>query len=228
MDVIARGREAEIVAAGPGRVLRRYLDRRDVTAEVALHRYVAGLGYPVPEVLGAERDAMLLELIEGPTLLEAWLRGDVGTTSAATVLADLHRELHALPAPAGSPPGSAVVHGDLHPANVLLGPAGPVVIDWAGARAGDPDLDVAHTAVLLGDAAVAGIGAEAGDAGSLPVDRDAVGRLLTAFLAADHGGDPLPRLDDVVALRIGYGMSADGLRAGAALVRSRSRRRTAG
>ena len=32
---------------------------------------------------------------------------------------------------------------DLHPANVLLAPAGPVVIDWTNARAGPPELDLA-------------------------------------------------------------------------------------
>jgi aminoglycoside phosphotransferase (APT) family kinase protein len=38
-----------------------------------------------------------------------------------------------------------LVHFDLHPANVLLGPDGPVLIDWTNARAGDPDADLALT-----------------------------------------------------------------------------------
>jgi len=37
---------------------------------------------------------------------------------------------------------------DLHPENVMLSPAGPVVIDWTNARAGDRALDVAMTWVI--------------------------------------------------------------------------------
>ncbi len=44
----------------------------------------------------------------------------------------------------GSP--SALVHGDLHPANVLLGPAGPVAID-PRACLGDPDFDLVDWAL---------------------------------------------------------------------------------
>ena len=41
--------------------------------------------------------------------------------------------------------GARLVHFDLHPDNVLLGPDGPVLIDWTNAHAGDPDADVALT-----------------------------------------------------------------------------------
>ena len=37
---------------------------------------------------------------------------------------------------------------DFHPENVILSPSGPVVIDWANARAGEPALDVAMTWVI--------------------------------------------------------------------------------
>ena len=59
---------------------------------------------------------------------------------AARVIGDLHARLHAIPF------GDArLVHFDLHPDNVLLGPYGPVLIDWTNARGGDPDADVALT-----------------------------------------------------------------------------------
>ena len=32
--------------------------------------------------------------------------------------------------------GDRVLHIDLHPENVIISPAGPVVIDWSGASAG--------------------------------------------------------------------------------------------
>jgi thiamine kinase len=47
------------------------------------------------------------------------------------------------------PDGGSLCHGDFHPGNVLLGRAGPFVIDWTGASRGDPDGDVARTLFLL-------------------------------------------------------------------------------
>lgn len=41
-----------------------------------------------------------------------------------------------------------LLHGDFHPANVLLSPQGPVVIDWTNAHAGEPAFDVALTWVI--------------------------------------------------------------------------------
>lgn len=51
------------------------------------------------------------------------------------------------------PVGAALLHGDLHPGNVLLGPDGPVVIDWFDAAVGHPAADVARTMLLLRDGA---------------------------------------------------------------------------
>jgi aminoglycoside phosphotransferase (APT) family kinase protein len=42
-----------------------------------------------------------------------------------------------------------VLHRDLHPLHVLMGPDGPVVIDWANASRGAPEFDVADTWVLF-------------------------------------------------------------------------------
>lgn len=47
------------------------------------------------------------------------------------------------------PRGAALLHGDLHPGNVLLGPDGPVVIDWFDAAIGHPLGDVVRTSLLL-------------------------------------------------------------------------------
>lgn len=47
------------------------------------------------------------------------------------------------------PDGDRLCHGDYHPANVLLTPAGPRVIDWAGATRGDPTADVCRTRLLI-------------------------------------------------------------------------------
>ncbi len=71
----------------------------------------------------------------------------------ASLLADLHDQLHEIPAPdwlSESPDGGdRLVHLDLHPLNVLLSVRGPVVIDWANAARGNGLSDVAFTYVLL-------------------------------------------------------------------------------
>lgn len=40
-------------------------------------------------------------------------------------------------------------HGDFHPDNILLSPAGPVIIDWMTGSSGEPLADVARTLILL-------------------------------------------------------------------------------
>ena len=47
------------------------------------------------------------------------------------------------------PRGAALLHGDLHPGNVLMGPAGPVVIDWFDSAIGHPMADVVRSSLLL-------------------------------------------------------------------------------
>ena len=51
------------------------------------------------------------------------------------------------------PVGGALLHGDLHPGNILLGDDGPVVIDWFDATVGHPTADIARTMLLLSDGA---------------------------------------------------------------------------
>lgn len=55
---------------------------------------------------------------------------------------------------AALPDGTALCHGDFHPANVLLTPRGPVVIDWDTATRGHPLGDVACTSYLLRNASL--------------------------------------------------------------------------
>jgi aminoglycoside phosphotransferase (APT) family kinase protein len=49
------------------------------------------------------------------------------------------------------PDGTALVHGDFHPGNVVMADRGPVVIDWLTAGIGPPAADVARTLFLLTD-----------------------------------------------------------------------------
>ena len=59
------------------------------------------------------------------------------------------RAVHAAGLPAPAPLEVALCHGDFHPGNVLITPAGPVVIDWSSASRGDPFGDVAWTSRLM-------------------------------------------------------------------------------
>jgi tRNA A-37 threonylcarbamoyl transferase component Bud32 len=47
------------------------------------------------------------------------------------------------------PDSQTLCHGDFHPGNIILTPAGPIVIDWMTASAGSPWADVARTSLLL-------------------------------------------------------------------------------
>lgn len=54
------------------------------------------------------------------------------------------------------PRGAALLHGDLHPANVLMAERGPVVIDWFDAAIGHPVADVVRSSILVRPFQVAG------------------------------------------------------------------------
>lgn len=66
------------------------------------------------------------------------------------------RRAKALTVLTAAPDDDAVLHGDFHPGNVMLGEDGPVVIDWIDAARGSPAADVALTQWLLSPATVAG------------------------------------------------------------------------
>ncbi len=211
--LIARGREATVHALGTDRVLRRYDDGRDVTAEVTVMRHVARHGVPVPTVHAVQLDAagrpvaMVLDRVEGPTLVEAGLRGSVDAAGVGTTLADLHAVLHRVPVeglprlaePPVREPGHVVVHLDLHPANVMLTDGGPVLIDWSIARTGPATLDTAMTALTLAGAVVAGVPTDAGDVARLDISRTFVADVLHAYLAA-LPVPPTPSLERAAAV----------------------------
>lgn len=47
------------------------------------------------------------------------------------------------------PTSSALCHGDMHPANILLTERGPIAVDWYDAGAGHPAADYARSALLM-------------------------------------------------------------------------------
>ncbi|MFI0943144.1 phosphotransferase [Streptomyces sp. NPDC021020] len=157
MELIAKGREADVYALDEGWVLRRFRDGgRSTAQEARTLRWLAAAGYPVPAVHAADGADLVMERLHGPTMSEALREHPWRAAEYGAVLGRLHRELHALRAPEWLPPltddgaGDArVLHLDLHPENVLLTAQGPRVIDWSNARAGAPEVDVAMTSVIL-------------------------------------------------------------------------------
>jgi aminoglycoside phosphotransferase (APT) family kinase protein len=152
--LLASGRDADVYALDERRVLRRYRKGGDVAAEAAMMRYVSDHGYPVPRVYEAEGAEMVLERLEGPTMLQALRAGTIDLRSGATVLADLLERLHKVRVRNATDPGTRILHLDLHPENVLMTEGGPVVIDWRNSTEGPPELDVAMTALIIAQAAV--------------------------------------------------------------------------
>jgi aminoglycoside phosphotransferase (APT) family kinase protein len=196
-ELLASGRAADVFAAGPGRVLRRYRDGEggDTEPEAAAMELARRHGFPVPAVHEAGGRDLVMERVDGPTMLEDLARRPWRVQAHGRTLARLHNKLHAIPAPAGlrSPfeRGDRLVHLDLHPDNVLLSERGPVVIDWSNASRGDGADDVALTWVIMATSVVPG-----------PLPFRALARagrdlLVKAFLAgvdADAAGERVPEV----------------------------------
>jgi thiamine kinase-like enzyme len=118
--------------------------------------YVREQGFPVPRVEEVSDDGseLVMERIDGPSMVGAINRAPWSVLRQADTLAELHLRLHAIaapdflrPAPVGT--GDRLLHLDLHPLNVLIGPTGPVVIDWTNAARGDPVVDVGIAWALM-------------------------------------------------------------------------------
>jgi Ser/Thr protein kinase RdoA (MazF antagonist) len=150
---LAQGRDSEIFEHGPDKVLRVARDGRSLVAEAGIMRHVRSHGYPCPDVYDAGDGFLVMDRLEGPTMMDVVGKPPFPLRRSGHLLADLHEQLHRISAPPGirvAPlPGDRVVHRDLHPLNVMMTPDGPMVIDWANASAGDPAFDIADTWVLF-------------------------------------------------------------------------------
>ncbi len=134
-DVVeVRGRAGVVVDRVDGPDLLELVGRRPWTVEKAgrilgevharLHETAAPSG--VPGVTDMIRDRLTTADAAGAELVE-----------------------FALDRVSGLPDGDRLLHGDLHPANILLGRGGPVAIDWVRAARGPAAADVAWTRLLL-------------------------------------------------------------------------------
>ena len=110
MRVIAAGRASEIVDLGDGRVLRRFKGHGDPAREAAVMEHARAHGFPVPEVFEVRDDALVLELVDGRTMLADLSRRPWRLARHARTLAELHARLHEIPYE-----GERLLHLDLHP-----------------------------------------------------------------------------------------------------------------
>jgi aminoglycoside phosphotransferase (APT) family kinase protein len=152
--LLASGRDGDIFEFGPGLVLRRAKSGRVIEGEARVIAYAREHGYPAPEIheVRADGTEIVMQRLEGPMMMDVMLRRPWLMGRYARQLADLHDRLHVIPAPEWLPAvddGDRLLHGDLHPLNVMITASGPVVIDWTNAARGDALTDVALTIVLL-------------------------------------------------------------------------------
>lgn len=126
-----------------------------------------------------ERRGIIMERIAGPSMFAALLGNLFNVVKHARLLAELHAQMHEcsipdLPPQRDSlrrrileaevsaeiqaaalqrldrlPEGTALCHGDFHPANVALTAHGPRILDWPTAMSGHPLGDVARTSLIL-------------------------------------------------------------------------------
>ncbi len=155
--LIAKGRAADVYDFGEGKVLRRYRTDFDCDHEADVMRHVAEHGYPVPKVYETEGRDIVMERLDGTTMLSDFTKHPWRLDRYGETIAELMKQLHRIPAPDWLKPkhdgeGAALVHLDLHPDNVMLTSHGPIVIDWSNAGRGIPEAEVADLWLLMSSA----------------------------------------------------------------------------
>jgi aminoglycoside phosphotransferase (APT) family kinase protein len=165
--------------------------------------YLRDQGFPVPAVeeLADDGADLVMERIDGPSMVDALARQPWTIRRQARMLAELHIELHEIAppdflprAPVGA--GERIVHMDLHPLNVIVGPTGPVVIDWTNAGVGDPNIDVDLAWVLMAAGQIPGNRAVAALAGRFRA------LLVNGFLSHFDRAELIGPLRDTVTWKV--------------------------
>lgn len=155
-ELLAAGRDSDIFSYGPGLVLRRSRSGHSMESEARIMEYARSHGYPVPAVDQVREGGteLIMQRVDGPLMIAAMSRRPWTVGRHGLLLAQLHQRLHRIRAPEWLPSapageGDRLLHFDLHPLNVILSTAGPVVIDWPNACRGDSSADIALTWLLL-------------------------------------------------------------------------------
>ena len=156
--LVGRGRAADVYDVGGGRVLRRYRGTRSAGTtrrEVIVMRHLAEHGFPVPGVHDVDGDDVVMDRLDGVTMLSCLERAPWRWRRLSDTWAELHRRLAAVPVgalahivPARFGPPDAIIHLDFHPDNIMLPARGPVVFDWTNVALGPAAADVAQSWIV--------------------------------------------------------------------------------
>ena len=172
-DVLGVGRTAQVLADKDGAVVKLFFDWVPIQLIDAEERATAAAvaaSAPAPRLLGRvereNRAGLVLERVDGPSMLAelARLQADIHACAGVRlpVLRERLRSRIELAAELSGrardwslarldtlPDGDHLLHGDLHPDNVILATRGAVAIDWMAAARGDSAADAARTALIL-------------------------------------------------------------------------------
>ncbi|HCB34565.1 MAG TPA: hypothetical protein DEP66_04275 [Acidimicrobiaceae bacterium] len=150
--VIGLGRDSEVRTYGDN-VIRISTRDADLGHEAEAMAHVAAHGFPAPALVDQPTSSsIVMERLDGPTMLEDMTAKPWLAPRHARKLAALHHELGLIEAPAHWTqvcPGSAVCHLGMTPDDVKMTARGLVVIDWSNAARGDAAFDAALTYVAL-------------------------------------------------------------------------------
>jgi Ser/Thr protein kinase RdoA (MazF antagonist) len=130
------------VGGREGLVLER-IDGTDLLTELGRSPWTVIRAARMCGAVQARMHACRVDDLALPTLKQR-LEGQLASPHVPPELTDIARKRLA-----ELPDGDALCHYDLHPANVMRGPKGPVVIDWPNATRGAPEADVARSLLLL-------------------------------------------------------------------------------
>ena len=176
-ELIGSGASAEVFEYGSD-VLKLFRPQYSYAADMEAARTgaVHEAGIPAPRFIAVidveDRRGIVLERIDGRTLLEEMLAGRTDARSAGMLTAEVQVAIHDMTADlprlsdvADLGPladGSAVCHLDLHPGNVIMSPLGLVVIDWVNAHLTAVAADVARSVMTIRYQGLGLLGADGG------------------------------------------------------------------
>lgn len=147
------GSEWELRHYGPDQVVRTSTHELDLSREAEALEILADAGFPVPNLTKRlSKSSLVIERIDGPTMLEDLIARPWTLSRHAKNLARLHRALGKINAPPDwerVSQGDSIVHLDLHPAAIKMRSGRPVVLNWYRAARGSPAFDAAVTYVIL-------------------------------------------------------------------------------
>ncbi|MFN8020427.1 MAG: phosphotransferase [Acidimicrobiales bacterium] len=155
LPLIGKGRAADVYDLGGGRVLRRYriTAAADAGLEARAMQHLRAHGVPVPEVFDAEGTDLVMERLDGPTMLDTLKSRPWRARAIGRQLSELQAQVHRVPLGGldlrRRCEGDAILHLDLHPDNVIITTRGPVIIDWSNVALGDPLADAMYSWMVM-------------------------------------------------------------------------------